>query len=91
MNDTMFVVGATNESELADIRRAFPQHFFLIPGVGAQGGDLHTVLRHTFIKDEGGVLINSSRGIIYASSGEDFAQSAGREAKAMQEVMGRFF
>ena len=87
----MFVVGATNESQLADIRAAFPQHFFLIPGVGAQGGDLKTVLQSTFIPGDGGVLINSSRGIIYASSGEDFEEAARNEAKQMQSVMADFF
>jgi orotidine-5'-phosphate decarboxylase len=87
----MFVVGATNESQLAGIRAAFPHYFFLIPGVGAQGGDLHTVLKRTFIPNEGGVLINSSRGIIYASSGKDFAQAAGIKAKDMHTVMRAFF
>lgn len=89
--DTMFVVGATNETELAEIRHAFPDHFFLIPGVGAQGGDVKNVLDQTFIDGEGGVLVNSSRGIIYASNGVDFAEAAAREAKAMQTVMADFF
>ena len=90
-NDLMFVVGATNESDLANIRQRFPRHFFLIPGVGAQGGDLNTVLSQTFISGEGGVLINSSRGIIYASNDQDFAEAAGREAKKMVGEMAVFF
>ncbi|MCC5916498.1 MAG: orotidine-5'-phosphate decarboxylase [Cryomorphaceae bacterium] len=87
----MFVVGATNEAQLAGIRDSFPEHFFLIPGVGAQGGDLNTVLKNTFIRNEGGVLINSSRGIIYASSGRDFAGAAAENAKEMVEDMTKFF
>ncbi len=89
--NTMFVVGATNSAQLADIREAFPEHFFLIPGVGAQGGDLSEVLKHTFVKDQGLVLINSSRGILYASSGDDFAQAAALEAKKLQKEMAKWF
>jgi orotidine-5'-phosphate decarboxylase len=90
-SNTMFVVGATNGAQLGNIRQAFPRHFFLIPGVGAQGGDLSEVLKHTFVKNEGLVLINSSRGILYASSEENFAQAAAAEAKKLQEEMAKWF
>lgn len=89
--NTMFVVGATNSEQLADIRSQFPEHFFLIPGVGAQGGDLNEVLHHTFVKNEGLVLINSSRGILYAANDQNFAMAARKEAQKLQEVMSTFF
>ncbi|MGM9845777.1 MAG: orotidine-5'-phosphate decarboxylase [Muribaculaceae bacterium] len=76
----MYVVGATRGELIADMRRAAPRNFFLVPGVGAQGGSLEEVARYGMI-DECGLLVNSSRGIIYASNGDDFADAAAREAK----------
>ncbi len=89
----MYVVGATKAEKLAEIRQLVPDHFLLVPGVGAQGGDLKAVAKYGMNKDCG-LLVNSSRVIIYASSGADFAQRAGEEAKKvqeqMEEYMGRF-
>jgi len=82
----MFVVGATQEQQLKHIRSLLPEHFFLIPGVGAQGGDVSTVCRHT-LNGDAGVLINVSRAIIYASSGKDFAGRAKEAAKSYQKQM----
>lgn len=84
----MYVVGATKAEMLADIRRIVPDHFLLIPGVGAQGGSLEAVIRYGMNKDVG-LLVNSSRGIIYASKGEDFAERAAAEARAIQQEMAR--
>lgn len=85
-NQLMYVVGATHPEQLGEIRRMVPNHFFLIPGVGAQGGDLIAVSNQS-INHECGILVNSSRGIIYASQGEDFAAAAYVKAKDMQLVM----
>ena len=82
----MFVVGATHPEELGEIRRMLPDYFFLVPGVGAQGGDLQAVA-HNGLNDECGLLVNSSRGIIYASNGSDFAVRAGEEAQKLQMQM----
>ncbi|MEN9333472.1 MAG: orotidine-5-phosphate decarboxylase [Bacteroidota bacterium] len=82
----MFVVGATQNSELKDIRKIIPNHFLLVPGVGAQGGSLEEVLNAGMTED-GGLLINASRSILYASSGSDFALAAREEAMRMQKVM----
>ena len=82
----MFVVGATHPEELGEIRKMLPDYFFLVPGVGAQGGDLQAVA-HNGLNNECGLLVNSSRGIIYASNGSDFAVRAGEEAKKLQEQM----
>ncbi|MFW5760395.1 MAG: orotidine-5'-phosphate decarboxylase [Cyclobacteriaceae bacterium] len=82
----MYVVGATQAEKLAKIRKMVPGHFLLVPGVGAQGGDLEEVSKHGF-NSQCGLLVNSSRGIIYASSGEDFAEAAGEAAQAMQQQM----
>lgn len=76
----MYVVGATKAQEFKHIRTLAPDHFLLVPGVGAQGGDLKEVSINGMNK-QCGLLINSSRGIIYASTGEDFAEKAGIEAK----------
>lgn len=78
-DELMFVVGATRPEFIADARRCAPKHFFLVPGVGAQGGDLQAVLDAGMTPD-GGLLINSSRGILYAGSGEDYAIHAARVA-----------
>ncbi|MDE7375339.1 MAG: orotidine-5'-phosphate decarboxylase [Muribaculaceae bacterium] len=83
----MYVVGATQGELISDARKVAPRSFMLVPGVGAQGGSLEEVARLAMI-DECGLLVNSSRGIIYASSGEDFAEAAGVEAKKLAEQMG---
>ena len=82
----MFVVGATHPEELGEIRKMLPDYFFLVPGVGAQGGDLQAVA-HNGLNSECGLLVNSSRGIIYASKESDFAVRAGEEAKKLQVQM----
>jgi orotidine-5'-phosphate decarboxylase len=82
----MYVVGATKASMLVPIRELIPDHFLLIPGVGAQGGSLEEVARDGLNK-KCGLLVNASRSIIYADKGNDFAQKAADEAKAMQEQM----
>ncbi len=78
-DNLMFVVGATKAAELKTIRKIVPNHFLLIPGVGAQGGSAVEVCENG-ANSIGGLLINSSRGIIYASNGEDYAEAANREA-----------
>lgn len=82
----MYVVGATQGELISDARKVAPRSFMLVPGVGAQGGSLEEVARLAMI-DECGLLVNSSRGIIYASDGEDFAAAAGAEAKRLAEQM----
>ncbi len=82
----MFVVGATQGKLFEDIRTIAPDNFLLVPGVGAQGGSLEEVARYGMNKDCG-LLVNSSRGIIYASQGEDFADIAGLEAKKLADQM----
>ncbi len=82
----MYVVGATQGSLFADIRRIVPQHFLLVPGVGAQGGSLAEVCRYGMNADCG-LIVNSSRGIIYASTGEDFAEVAAAKARDLQAEM----
>lgn len=84
--EMMYVVGATQGEMLKDIRKVAPESFLLVPGVGAQGGSLAEVARYGMIKDCG-LLVNSSRGIIFASSGEDFAETAGREAAKLRDEM----
>jgi orotidine-5'-phosphate decarboxylase len=86
----MFVVGATKSQMLDDIRKIVPDHFLLIPGVGAQGGNLQDVCKHGLTKDIG-LLVNSSRGIIYASADTDFAEKAGSEAKKIALEMQQYF
>lgn len=82
----MFVVGATHPEELGKIREMLPDYFFLVPGVGAQGGDLQAVAKYGLNADCG-LLVNSSRGIIYASNGPDFAERAADEAHKLQAQM----
>lgn len=82
----MYVVGATKAEYLADIRKIIPESFLLVPGVGAQGGNLQEVCKYG-MNAHIGLLINSSRGIIYASDHDDFAQAAANKAKALQEQM----
>ncbi|MEN9638602.1 MAG: orotidine-5-phosphate decarboxylase [Bacteroidota bacterium] len=85
-DNTMFVVGATRPTMLTEIRAIVPDHFLLVPGVGAQGGSLTEVCKYGMNKDIG-LLINASRSILYASSGHDFEVAARKEAKRMQEEM----
>jgi len=84
--NTMYVVGATRAEQLAAIRKIVPDHFLLIPGVGAQGGNLQEVARYG-MNSRCGLLVNASRSILYASSGSDFAEAAAKEAKRMQMEM----
>ncbi len=82
----MYVVGATQDGLISRVRNLAPDHFLLVPGIGAQGGNLEAVSQWGMNK-QCGLLVNSSRGIQYASSGEDFAEAARKAAKAMQEEM----
>lgn len=82
----MYVVGATRGAAFGDVRKLAPNHFLLVPGVGAQGGDLNEVCKYG-LNSQCGLLINSSRGIIYASQGEDFAERAREEALKLQKEM----
>ena len=82
----MYVVGATQGKMFEDLRRMAPEHFLLVPGVGAQGGSLQEVCKYGMTKDCG-LLVNSSRGIIYASTDTDFAEVAAVKAKELQEEM----
>ena len=82
----MYVVGATKAEFLAEVRKLIPNHFLLVPGVGAQGGSLYEVAKYGMNKDCG-LLVNSSRGIIFASSGTDFAEKAKQEAEKIQKEM----
>ena len=82
----MFVVGATRAEGIGEVRKLVPNHFFLVPGVGTQGGSLQEVTDYGWNKDCG-LLVNSSRGIIYASNGVDFAEKAGLEAQKLQMEM----
>ena len=85
-DNMMYVVGATQGRMFEDIRKIVPNHFLLVPGVGAQGGSLEEVCKYGMNKDCG-LLVNSSRGIIYASKGEDFAEKAAKNAKELQQQM----
>ncbi len=85
-DNMMYVVGATQGQMFEDIRKLVPNHFLLVPGVGAQGGSLQEVCKYGMTKDCG-LLVNSSRGIIYASNGEDFAKVAGQKAQELQQEM----
>ncbi|MBM3914839.1 MAG: orotidine-5'-phosphate decarboxylase [Sphingomonadales bacterium] len=85
-SNLMFVVGATQAAVMASIRKNYPDHFFLVPGVGAQGGSLEEVSRHA-LTSEAGLLVNVSRAIIFASAGDDFAEKASAEALRYQQQM----
>jgi len=85
-NNMMYVVGATQAEMLADIRKIIPDHFLLVPGVGAQGGSLEAVAKYGLNK-QCGLIVNSSRGIIFASSGEDFGIQARNKSKELQQQM----
>ena len=86
LDNLMYVVGATRGEMFKDIRKVAPEHFLLVPGVGAQGGSLEEVCRYGMTKDCG-LLVNSSRGIIFADNTEKFAEVAGEKAKELQQQM----
>jgi len=88
-NNLMFVIGATKASGLEDIRKIIPNHFLLVPGVGFQGGSLQDVSKYGLNKD-GGLLVNASRAIIYASEKEDFASEARAIALQYQTEMATY-
>jgi len=81
-NNMMYVVGATKAEMLRDIRKIIPDHFFLVPGIGAQGGSLEDVAEYG-INNKCGLIVNSSRGIIFADNSDKFAQKAGEKAKTI--------
>lgn len=87
----MFVIGATKANALKEVRKYVPNHFLLIPGVGAQGGSVEEVMQNGMGKNGPAMLINSSRSILYKSSGEDFADLARLEAETLQKKMEHFF
>ncbi len=88
-NNLMYVVGATKASMLADVRKLIPNHFLLIPGVGEQGGSLEDVVKYG-MNTQCGLLVNSSRAIIYADGSQKFAEVAGEKAKELQLQMAGF-
>src|SRR5574344_372251 len=85
-NNMMYVVGATQGEMFKDIRKIVPNHFLLVPGIGAQGGSLSEVCKYG-MNSQCGLIVNSSRGIIYASNDEDFAKVAADKAKELQQQM----
>jgi len=85
----MYVVGATQATQLEAIRRIIPEHFLLVPGVGAQGGSLQEVVKYGMNSDIG-LLVNASRSILFASGGPDFAEKAREEAQRMQKEMAEY-
>ena len=85
-DNMMYVVGATKAEMLSDIRKIIPNHFLLVPGIGAQGGSLEEVVKYG-MNDQCGLLVNSSRAILYASSGENYAAAARQEALKVQKQM----
>lgn len=89
INNLMYVVGATRAEMLKDIRKIVPEHFLLIPGVGAQGGSLQEVAKYG-LTNKCGLLVNSSRGIIFADNSENFDKVAGEKAKEIQKEMERY-
>lgn len=88
-NNLMFVVGATRASDLTYIRSIIPDHFLLVPGVGAQGGSLEEVSKYG-LNHDAGLLVNASRAISFASGGEDFAEAARTVAEAYQKEMSHY-
>ena len=89
-DNLMYVVGATRADRIAAIRALVPHHFFLVPGVGAQGGDLQAVSERG-LNLECGLLVNSARAIIYASADTDFAEAAAREARKVRDEMSTYW
>lgn len=88
-NNLMFVTGATHSAELSSIRKIIPEHFLLVPGVGAQGGSLKEVSKYGMNSDCG-LLVNASRAIIYAASDESFAEKAKQVAQNYQQEMSEY-
>lgn len=88
-DNLMFVVGATRPQKLAEIREYCPEHFFLVPGVGAQGGTIEEVAKYG-LNSKCGLLVNSSRGIIFADKTENFAKVAGQKAKEIALEMAKY-
>jgi len=89
IDNLMYVAGATRAEMLAGIREIVPDHFLLVPGVGAQGGSLREVARHG-MNDRCGLLVNSSRGIIFADNSDKFDNVAGRKAMELQQEMAEY-
>lgn len=86
----MVVVGATYPEEMKMVREIAPQLPFLVPGIGAQGGDVEETVKAGLDTEKGGMIINSSRGIIFASNGVDFAEKAGQEANKLREAINKY-
>ncbi len=89
-DNLMFVIGATHPKHIEGIRKIIPDSFLLIPGVGAQGGDLQSIMKYG-MNEDGGMLINSSRGVIFKENGPDFAKAAGEAAQVLSEEMSMAF
>jgi len=89
IDNMMYVVGATRAEMLKDIRQLVPEHFLLVPGVGAQGGTLDAVAKYG-MTNKCGLLVNSSRGIIFADNSKNFAKTAGEKAREMQLEMAQY-
>ena len=88
-DNLMFVIGATQADEFITIRKITPNHFYLVPGVGAQGGSLKEISEKAMTRDCG-LLVNASRAVIYASSGENFAEAACNAAKGYADEMKQY-
>ena len=88
--NNMLVAGATAPAELGEIRTIVGKTPLLVPGIGAQGGDLEGVLKFGLTEEKTGLVINSSRGIIYASNGDDFAEKAGEETRKLKAAINSF-
>ncbi|NLA63767.1 MAG: orotidine 5'-phosphate decarboxylase, partial [Bacteroidales bacterium] len=86
VEEMMYVVGATQDKLFSRVRKIVPNHFLLVPGIGAQGGSLEAVCK-VGMNSSCGLLVNSSRAIIYAENSEDFATAAGKEAQKVQLEM----
>lgn len=91
IHNMMYVIGATKAEMLTEVRAIIPNHFLLVPGVGAQGGSLADVCKFGLIKNDIGLLVNQSRSIIYAGSDVDFAKKAGKEAQKVAIEMSSYF
>jgi len=89
-DNLMFVIGATQADEFANIRKLTPQHFYLVPGVGTQGGSLKEISEKALIKNDCGLLVNVSRAIIYASDGKDFAEKSRSVSEEYQKEMEQY-
>ena len=88
-DNLMFVIGATQANEFVRIRQLTPNHFYLVPGVGAQGGSLKDISEKAMTRDCG-LLVNASRAVIYSSDGKNFAEAAGKVAKAYADEMQKY-